>query len=72
MTDWIAVRTSAEDGGYEEGSLNRSIKAKQKQYEEKGAESVSLWITMAGPNSSVVDPTELVEIATVGVVKIVN
>jgi len=27
---------------------------------------------MAGPNSSVVDPTELVEITTVGVVKIVS
>ena len=29
-------------------------------------------VTMAGPNPSVVDPTELVEIITVGVVKIVS
>ena len=27
---------------------------------------------MAGPDSSVVDPTELVEIATIGVVKVVD
>ena len=61
---WIAVRASAR------GTLNRSIKAKQKR--GKRSQSVILWITMAGPNSSVVYPAELVEIITVGVVKIMN
>ena len=33
---------------------------------------MSMWSAMAGPDSSMVDPTELVEITTVGVVKIVS
>lgn len=43
-----------------------------KKQKRRGAESGYMWVTMAGPNSSMVDPTELVEIITVGVVKIVS
>jgi len=53
------------------GSINKPIRL-NKKYMKKLPESVSLWITMTGPNPSMVDPTELVEIITVGVVKIVN
>ena len=53
-------------------SLNVSMKTEQKSKKRRGAESGYMWVTMAGPNSSMVDPTELVEIITVGVVKIVS
>jgi len=60
----------------EGGSLRLSIKTKRESKKEKAEQEttklMSAWITVVGPDSSVVDPAELVEVTTVRVVKIVS